>query len=269
MLIDTHCHLNLHQFDEDRAAAIERAVAAGVTEMVVIGYHVASSEAAVRLASTDERLFATVGIHPHDAAMLDTRVLDRLRELAAEPRVVAIGEIGLDFYRNISPRAEQERAFRAQVELARELGLPIVIHTRESDAEVLELLEQWAAGPYQGILHCFGNDAGTAHRVFDLGLHVGIGGVLTFKNARELQQTVSALPLDRIVLETDCPYLAPHPNRGKRNEPAYLPITAAKLAELKALPLEEIARVTTASARRVFPRLHTAAPATLFSSPAS
>src|SRR5262249_38976917 len=149
----------------------------------------------------DARVFAAVGIHPHDADKLNRETIDRLRSLAADPRVVAIGEIGLDFYRDVCPRAEQERAFRAQAELARELGLPIVIHTRESDAAVLDLLEEWAAGAYQGILHCFGNDTGTAHRAFDLGLHVGIGGVVTFKNAPELQRTVSGLPLDRIVLE--------------------------------------------------------------------
>jgi TatD DNase family protein len=255
MLIDTHCHLYHRDYDGDRDVVIARAVEAGVEAMVVIGYDLASSEAAVRLASADRRLFATVGIHPHDAVTLDDAALARLRELAANPRVVAIGEIGLDFYRDVSPREVQERAFRIQVELARELSLPIVLHTRESDAEVLALLEQWRIGAYRGILHCFGNDVATAERAFHLGLHVGIGGVLTFKNARALQETVGTLPLERIVLETDCPYLAPHPFRGRRNEPSHVTLVAAKLAELHARPLDEVAAVTTANAQRLFPAL--------------
>jgi TatD DNase family protein len=260
LLVDTHCHLYHRDYDADREAVIARAAAAGVAQMVVIGYDLSSSEAAVRLANGDPRLFATVGIHPHDAATLDEVALGRLRQLAADPRVVAVGEIGLDFYRNLSPREHQERAFRVQVELARELALPIVLHTRESDAEVLALLEEWREGDYRGILHCFGNDAATAERAFELGLHVGIGGVLTFKNARALQETVRSLPLDRIVLETDCPYLAPHPFRGKRNEPAYVPLIAAKLAELHERPVEEVAATSTANARRLFPTMGTDEP---------
>jgi TatD DNase family protein len=255
MLIDTHCHLNNSQYDGDRDAVIERALEAGVERMVVIGYDFPSSESAVSLANQYPSLFATIGIHPHDARCLNAAGLVRLRELASEPRVVALGEIGLDFYRDLSPREEQERAFRLQVDLARELDLPIVIHTRESDAQVLDLLERWRDGEYRGILHCFGNDEATAHRAFDLGLHVGIGGILTFKNARDLQQTVSRLPLDRIVLETDCPYLAPHPYRGKRNEPSYLPLVSARLAELHACTVDEVAAITTRSACGLFPSM--------------
>jgi TatD DNase family protein len=255
MLIDTHCHLYHRDYDEDRTLVLARAVAAGVGAMVVIGYDLASSEAAIQLAHEDPRLFAAVGIHPHDAATLDDAALGRLRQMATDPRVVALGEIGLDFYRNLSPRDDQERAFRAQVELARALALPIVIHTRESDTEVLALLEQWRDGDYRGILHCFGSDVATAQRAFDLGLHVGIGGVVTFKNARALQETVHSLPLDRLVLETDCPYLAPHPNRGRRNEPCFVPLIADKLAELHGCSVDTIAESTTANAQRLFPPL--------------
>jgi len=252
MLIDTHCHLNHSDFDADQEAAIRRAHSAGVGAMVVIGYDLVSSEAAIAMADREPSIFATVGIHPHDAVQCHGEALRRLRQLGGHPRVVALGEIGLDFYRNLSPRAAQETAFRRQIHLARDLGLPIILHTRQSEVEVLDLLEEEGTGGLPGIMHCFSAGPEIAARCFDLGFHVGIGGVLTFKNARELHATVAGLPLDRIVLETDAPYLAPHPHRGKRNEPAYVALVAARLAELHGCGIEEVGAVTTANARAVF-----------------
>jgi TatD DNase family protein len=252
MLIDTHCHLNHRDFAHDREAVLARARAAGVGAMVVIGYDLPSSEAAVALAEAEPSLFAAVGVHPHEAASLDDRAVTRLVELARCPKVVAIGEIGLDFYRDLSPRAAQEAAFRRQLAVARELSLPFVVHTRGSEGEVLEVLEGEGALGVPGVLHCFSAGPQIAARAFSLGLVVGLGGILTFKNARALHQTVASLPLDRIVLETDCPYLAPHPHRGQRNEPAYVALVAAQLASLQGRATDEVARVTTANARRLF-----------------
>jgi TatD DNase family protein len=256
MLIDTHCHLNHADFDTDRTEAIARARAAGVGAMVVIGYDLPSSERAVALAAEEPALYATAGIHPHDARTLDDTALARLSVLAQHPKVVGLGEIGLDFYRNLSPRDDQERAFRRQIELARRLRLPIILHTRESESDVLEILEEVGTDGLSGILHCFSAGPEVASRCFRLGFHVGLGGVLTFKNARALQETARELPLDRIVLETDAPYLAPHPHRGRRNEPAYVALVAGRLAELHGRAPEEIAEITTANARALFgPRL--------------
>lgn len=252
MLIDTHCHLNHRDFAADRDVTLARARAAGVGALVVIGYDLPSSEAAVALAEAEPCLYAAVGVHPHDAASLDDRTVERLVELARSPKVVAIGEIGLDFYRDLSPRPAQEEAFVRQLSLARELKLPFIVHTRQSESEALDVLE--AVGPLgvPGVLHCFSAGPEIAARAFALGLLVGLGGVLTFKNARALQETAAALPLDRIVLETDCPYLAPHPHRGHRNEPAYVALVAAQLAALHGRSPAEIAVATTANARALF-----------------
>jgi TatD DNase family protein len=249
MLIDTHCHYNHDAFDADRAEAIERARAAGVERAAVIGYDLASSEWAVRLAEEFTGLYAVVGIHPNDVAAATPEGLRRLEAMAAHPKVVALGEIGLDFHWNVEPAERQRVAFRDQLHLARHLELPIVLHTRESDREVVTVLEE-EGGPWRGILHCFSGDPEVARRALAAGLHLGLGGVLTFKNARELQETARTLPLDRIVLETDAPYLTPMPHRGRvrRNEPCYLPFVARHLAALRGLPEEEIAAITTRNA---------------------
>src|SRR5712692_8481158 len=234
MLIDTHCHYNHDAFDVDRAEAIERAREAGVEQAVVIGYDLASSERAVQLAEEYPELWAAVGIHPNDGAEATPEGLQRLEKLAAHPRVVALGEIGLDFHWNVLPPDRQRAAFVDQLRLARRLELPIILHTRESDREVVGVLEE-EGGEWRGILHCFGGDPEVGRRALAVGLHLGVGGVLTFKNARQLHETAAALPLDRIVLETDAPYLTPMPHRGrvKRNEPCFLPLVAAQLATLR------------------------------------
>lgn len=251
VLIDTHCHLNHRDYDSDREDVIARARAAGVDHLVVIGYDLPSSEAALALAASDG-FYATVGIHPHDAEAYSDEAQERIGALARDPRVVAIGEVGLDFYRDLSPRDAQERAFRAQVELALATRLPIVVHTRDSISETLEVLADYAPAGLRGIMHCWSGTQEQADRAIELGFVLGIGGVVTFKNARQLQEAVARLPLESLVLETDCPYLAPTPHRGQRNEPAYVALVAQRVAELRGVSVEEVGNATTANAEHLF-----------------
>lgn len=250
---DTHCHLNHPDLYAEWHAALFRAQQSGVQRLILIGYDLESSRRAVELAEQSDALYATVGIHPHDAAQCDTDSLQTLRELAAHPRVVAVGEIGLDFYRNLSPREAQYEAFHAQMQLAQSLSLPVVIHCREAYEEVLSILAQYPA--VQGVLHCFSGTAEQAQQGLELGYYLGIGGVVTFKSAESLRAIVRDIPRDRLLLETDAPYLAPHPYRGKRNEPAYLPLIAQQVAALWDMPLEQLSEITEANTQRLFQRL--------------
>lgn len=250
---DTHCHLNHPDLYAEWHAALFRAQQSGVQRLILIGYDLESSRRAVELAEQSDALYATVGIHPHDAAQCDTDSLQTLRELAAHPRVVAVGEIGLDFYRNLSPREAQYEAFHAQMQLAQSLSLPVVIHCREAYEEVLSILAQYPA--VQGVLHCFSGTAEQAQQGLELGYYLGIGGVVTFKSAESLRAIVRDMPRDRLLLETDAPYLAPHPYRGKRNEPAYLPLIAQQVAALWDMPLEQLSEITEANTERLFQRL--------------
>ena len=249
---ETHCHLNHAQFARDREEALARARASGVLELVIIGYDLESSRRAVELASPDEGVFATVGIHPHDAETWSAEAESELRALAGARGTVAIGEIGLDFYRNLSPRKEQYAAFTAQVQLAQELNLPVVVHTRESVTPSLDILEPAARSGLRGIMHCWSGTVEEARRARACGLLLGVGGVLTYKNAGELPQAVAVSPLESLVLETDCPYLTPTPHRGKRNEPSYLPLVAAKLAEVRGEEIETVAAGTRSAAAGLF-----------------
>lgn len=250
---DTHCHLNHPDLYAEWHAALFRAQQSGVQRLILIGYDLESSRRAVELAEQSDALYAAVGIHPHDAAQCDTDSLQTLRELAAHPRVVAVGEIGLDFYRNLSPREAQYEAFHAQMQLAQSLSLPVVIHCREAYEEVLSILAQYPA--VQGVLHCFSGTAEQAQQGLELGYYLGIGGVVTFKSAESLRAIVRDIPRDRLLLETDAPYLAPHPYRGKRNEPAYLPLIAQQVAALWDMPLEQLSEITEANTQRLFQRL--------------
>lgn len=266
MLIDTHAHLDFARFDADRPAVIERAQAAGVVAIVNVGADLISSRRAVELAEQYESIYAAVGMHPHDAKKLNGATLAELRDLAQHPQVVAVGEIGLDFYRDLSPRDVQRRAFRAQLAWAAKLGKPVVIHDRDAHDEVMDILADWAAGlknsplagvghesaARMGVLHTFSGDLAMAERAMELGFYISISGPVTYKNARHLPGIVRALPLDRLLVETDCPFLAPHPYRGKRNEPAYVRLVAERIAALKGIPLHELAEATTANARRLF-----------------
>jgi TatD DNase family protein len=258
MLIDTHVHLDLRQFDDDRDAVLARAWQAGVATIVTIGIDLETSRAAVALAEDDERIFATVGFHPHDARTADAAALAELRELARHPQVVAVGEMGLDFYRDRSPRDVQRHVFRQQLRIAAELGKPVVIHDRQAHAETLEILRQWVIesqpqpGEHRGVFHCFSGDLAMAQAAIELGFFIGVDGPITYRNARELPGIVKALPMDRLLVETDAPFLTPHPHRGQRNEPAYVRLVAEKIAHLKNLSLEEVAQTTTANAQALF-----------------
>ena len=249
-LTDTHAHLDFPQFDDDREEVIARALAAGVGIIINVGTDLASSRRAVTLAEAYPQIYAAVGVHPHDAKTLTDEALAELGELARHPKVVAIGEIGLDFYRDLSPRNVQREAFERQLALAQELGKPVIIHDREAHAEVMAILRRWPG--LRGVLHCFSGDLDMAHEAIEMGFYISVAGPVTFKNARRLPEIVRQLPLERLLIETDCPYLAPHPYRGRRNEPAYVRLVAQKVAELKGMSLERVARVTTANARQLF-----------------
>ncbi|MBV9506496.1 MAG: TatD family hydrolase [Acidobacteriia bacterium] len=251
-LVDSHCHLDDHQFDADRDAAIARAQAAGVQTMLAIGTGEGPPdlEAAIRLTDGYSFLYATVGVHPHDAAKADAETFSEAGRLLRHPKVRAIGEIGLDYHYDFSPRDVQRSVFEKQLVLAAEAGLPVVIHTREAWEDTLAILgANWHGG---GVMHCFTGDERQAEEALQLGFHLAFGGVLTFPKAENVRQAARITPADRLLIETDCPYLAPVPFRGKRNEPAYLAETARRLAEVRGCSVEEIALETTANFERLF-----------------
>jgi TatD DNase family protein len=259
MLVDTHAHLDHPRFDDDRDGVLKRAEEAEVAAMVTVGADLPSSRAAVELASRHERVYASVGMHPHDAKNLDGAALAELRQLGQQAKVVAVGEIGLDFYRDLSPREVQRRAFQAQLAWAAKLGKPVIIHDRDAHQPVMDILASWASGlsgsaleGRVGVLHTFSGDLPMAERAMKVGFYISISGPVTYHNARELPDIVRALPLDRLLIETDCPFLAPHPYRGKRNEPAYVRLVAEQIATLRGVSLDELARATTANAQRLF-----------------
>ena len=252
-LVDTHAHLHFPEFAEDLDAVLERARQAGVTTMVTIGTDRETNPAAVALAERLEGVYASVGIHPHDAAQATEEDFAALESLARlSPKVVALGEMGLDFFRNLSPREIQERVFRRQLELARRLGKPVVVHCRDAHAETLAILGEERAGEIGGVMHCFSGDVEVAKRCLDLGFHISLAGPVTYRNARALPDVARAAPEDRLVVETDCPFLPPHPHRGKRNEPAYMALTAARVAELRGADPEVLNAAMSRNAGRLF-----------------
>jgi len=243
-LVDSHVHLDDSKFDADREETIERARAAGVECMMAIGTGNGPPdlEVAVRQADRYPFIYATIGVHPHDASKATEETWARLRELAAHPKVLAVGEIGLDYHYDFSPREVQRAVFERQLEIAAESGKPIVIHTREAWDDTLATLGAHWHGA--GIMHCFTGDEAQAHQALDLGFHLSFGGVLTFPKAEAVRQAARMAPDDRILVETDCPYLAPVPHRGKRNEPAFMVETVRRLAELRGRAPEEMAELT-------------------------
>ena len=247
-LFDTHAHLHFPEFDADREAMLARARESGVRRMLTIGTEPETSRAAVGLAAREADVWATVGIHPHDAAQADDAAVGEIERLAAERRVVAIGEIGLDYFRNLSPREDQHRVFRALLGIARRTGKPVVIHCRDAHADTLAILAEERVQEVRGIMHCFSGDVAIARRCLDLGLLISLAGPVTYPNARALPEVARFVPGDRLVVETDCPFLPPQGYRGTRNEPAYLPITAARVAELRGEPIETLAARMTANA---------------------
>lgn len=253
-LIDSHCHLDNADFNDDREAVIERALAAGIEHIMAIGTGNGPPdlEAGVRLADQHAAFYATAGIHPHDAAKARPDDLKRLADLLAHPKVLAVGEIGLDYHYDFSPRQVQVSVFIEQMGIAAEARKPIVIHTREAWDDTLTLIEQhWAPHAIGGIMHCFSGGPDEARRAIELGFYLSFGGIVTFPKALAVQESAKAAPRERILIETDAPYLAPVPKRGKRNEPAFMVHTAHKLAELRAESYEEISDATTANFRRL------------------
>jgi TatD DNase family protein len=251
VLVDTHCHLDFPQFDADRQAVIARAREAGVGRIVVPGTDLAGSRRAVELAEAHAGVFAAVGVHPNSTADFSAATLAELRALANSEKVVAIGEIGIDLYWQAAPVAQQQRAFRAQIVLAADLDKPIIVHDREAHAEVLGTLRE-TRPPSGAILHAFSGDTALAEAALELGYYLGVAGPLTYKKNAALRAIFAAAPLDRILVETDAPYLTPQAQRGKRNEPAYVRLVAEKLAEVRRLGLEAVAQATTANAARLF-----------------
>jgi len=251
-LIDSHCHPYMADFDLDRSAMLWRARQAGVSALIAVGYDLPSSRQAVAMADTLPDIFACVALHPHHASDLSPTALDELAALAAHPRVVAIGETGLDFHRNLSPRPAQESAFRAQLCLARRLALPVVIHDREAHAEVMRLLAEEGGGLPAVILHCFSGDMVMAEAAWRRGYYTSLAGPLTYKNAQGLRAIAAAAPRDRLLLETDAPYLPPEPFRGRRNEPAFVRRVAEALGALWGTDGDAAARCTAENARRAF-----------------
>ena len=256
MIIDSHCHLDDSSFDEDRNEVLKRAREAGVDLLLAIGTGNGPPdlEAAVRLAAEHDFVYATVGVHPHDARKATPETYDRLAELCKHPKVLALGEIGLDYHYDHSPRDTQRKVFIRQMEIARQAGKPIVIHTREAWADTAALLEEdWGSAGLGGIMHCFSGDAEQARQSLELGFHISFAGVLTFAKAEELRQTATGVPMDRLLVETDAPYLTPAPFRKiRRNEPCYVVETARKLAEIRGISFEEVAKATTRNFLRLF-----------------
>ncbi|MFC0472870.1 TatD family hydrolase [Halalkalibacter kiskunsagensis] len=252
MLFDTHVHLNADQFEEDVAEVITRAKEAGVEYMVVVGFDEKTINRALELVEMYDFLYAAVGWHPVDAIDLNDDHLVWLEEVSAHPKVVALGEMGLDYHWDKSPKEIQKDVFRKQIRLAKKVKMPIIIHNREADQDIVNILKEEEANEVGGIMHCFGGSVEIAKECLAMNFHISLGGPVTFKNAKRPKQVAKEIPLERLLIETDCPYLAPHPYRGKRNEPAYVKLVAEQIAELKEMGYEEIAKQTTKNAKKLF-----------------
>lgn len=254
MLIDSHAHIQGKEYAGETDAVIRRAQDAGVEQIVVVGGagDLSSNESAVVLAKSNANLYATVGMHPHDAKDVGAEELRLLKDLLSQPKVVAVGETGLDYYYNHSPRAIQRKVFAEFIHLARETGLPLVVHERDAAVEAAEILKDEGAGNLRGVIHCFTGDYDAARRYLELGLYVSFTGIITFKNADPLRDVVRKVPLERMLVETDSPYLTPVPFRGKRNEPAYVRFVAEAVAKVKGMRFEEVAETTTRNVKSLF-----------------
>jgi len=250
MLIDSHAHLEMEQFDNDRQEVIERACLAGVEYIITVGTNPAFGEKAISIAKQYKNIFVSLGIHPHEAATADDKSLAQMAEFARQPEVVAYGEIGLDFFRNLSPREKQIEVFSRQLEIARDLSLPVVIHDRDAHEQVLQLVR--SSGVQRGVFHCFSGDYALAQKCLDLGFYLSIPGTVTFDKAVKISDVVKKVPLEFLLLETDCPFLTPVPYRGRRNEPSFIIHTAKKVAQIKSLRWEDVADTTTRNALNLF-----------------
>jgi TatD DNase family protein len=252
MLIDTHAHLDMPEFDGDRNEVVKRAREGGIDYIITVGIDLDSCRSALQLADEFAFVYAIVGMHPHNAKDVDDKSYDILREYARHEKVRGLGEMGLDFFRNHSPREVQLRRFREQVALAREVKLPVVIHDRDAHRETLAILKEEKASDVGGVIHCFSGDYAMASACMDMGFYISIPGTVTFNKAQMMQEVVRRIPLERVLIETDCPFLAPAPFRGKRNEPAYVQYVARAIAEIKKVGFETVAAVTSENARLLF-----------------
>ncbi len=250
MFFDTHTHLDDERFKEDRAQVIEQVYQSGVTLAVNIGADIQSSTESVALAERYDFIYAAVGVHPHDVEQMTEADIDTLRKLAAHPKVVAIGEIGLDYYYDNSPREVQKKWFRRQIELARELNLPYIVHDRDAHGDAMDVIRE--VGYYTGVFHCYSGSPEMAKQLLDMGFYLSFAGPITFKNGKKPQEAALAIPMDRLFIETDSPYLTPEPRRGKRNDSSMVRFVCEKLAELKGLSVEETARITYENGKRFF-----------------
>ncbi|SIT93401.1 TatD family hydrolase [Edaphobacillus lindanitolerans] len=253
MLIDTHVHLNDNQYEEDLDEVIQRALDAGVGKMVVVGFDRPTIERALELADRYPFIYLVIGWHPVDAIDCTEEDLQWIEQLAAEhPKVVGIGETGLDYHWDKSPKDVQKELFKKQIAMAKRLGLPVIIHNRDATADVVQILREEGAAETGGIMHCFSGSVETARECINMNFLISLGGPVTFKNARMPKEVAKEIDIEHLLVETDAPYLAPHPNRGKRNEPSYVPLVAEEIARLKEIPVEEVARATTENAKRIY-----------------
>jgi TatD DNase family protein len=256
MLVDSHCHLDFPDFADELDQVVQRGRDNGVGLFLTINTHLTRFERVLAVAERFDDVYCTVGIHPHEAGTEPKAETERLLDLACHPKVVGFGETGLDYYYDKSPRERQRDSFRAHIAAARIADLPVIVHTRDADADTLDILdEEMGKGAFPGLIHCFSSGPELAEKAVEMGLYISISGIVTFKKAEALQETVKTIPLDRLLVETDCPYLAPIPFRGKRNEPAHVTYTAAKVAELKGISPAELAEATTANFRRLFTKV--------------
>ncbi|UJF26964.1 TatD family hydrolase [Planococcus sp. 107-1] len=252
MFIDTHVHLNADQYDEDLQEVIDRALENNVTKMIVIGFDRKTIERAMDLTEKYDFIYAVVGWHPVDAIDCTPEDLQWIEELAAHPKVVGIGETGLDYHWDKSPKEVQQEVFRKQIQLAKKVQLPIIIHNREATEDVLRILKEEKAEEVGGVMHCFSGSVETARESIDMNFMISLGGPVTFKNAKKPKEVAELIPIEHLMIETDAPYLAPHPYRGKRNEPSYVPLVAEEIARLKGLTIEEVGEKTTKNAEQFF-----------------
>ena len=260
LIVDTHAHLDMGAFDKDREEVVARALNAGVSTIITVGTNLESSKKAIRLAERHPQILAAVGFHPHDTSAVKKTDIANLAEIAKHPRVVAIGETGLDFYRNYSPREKQLEVLKWQFDLAGELNLPIIIHCRQAEKDMLGLLRDWTShhkGPQEqgrGVIHCFSGDGRAAREYLDMGFYLSLAGYVEYPGSRSAKDVIRNIPHDRLLVETDCPFLPPQTHRGQRNEPAYLSFTVGVLAKIREVPLETVAKETTQNAHRLFSR---------------
>jgi TatD DNase family protein len=251
-MFDTHAHLNAIQFEEDLEDVIQRALDEGISHIVVVGFDQPTIKGALKLADTYDFIYAAVGWHPVDAVDMTPEDLQWIEKLADHPKVVAIGEMGLDYHWDKSPKDVQQRVFRQQIQLAKKVKLPIIIHNREATQDVVDILREEGAEEVGGIMHCYSGSLEVAKECMEMNFYISFGGPVTFKNAKKPKEVAKEIPIDRLLIETDCPYLSPHPLRGKRNEPSYVKYVAEAIAELREMPLEDLVKKTTENAKRLY-----------------